>query len=179
MDANDLQKLIKDYPDFPQPGVIFRDISPILNDAAAFKASVDALTEIARTLDFDKIVAIDARGFLFGGALACSLDKGIVLCRKNSKLPGELVTAGYAYEYSSDSLSLQKASLQPGERVLIVDDVLATGSTFLAAKQLVDRLGGTVAALACLIELGYLNGRQTLEAQAAGTALHSVIKLSD
>src|SRR4051812_27868807 len=106
MDVPALQKLIKDYPDFPQKGVVFRDISPILADPEAFKFAVDTMAQQIESIQFDKIAAIDARGFLMGGALAIRLKKGLVLCRKPTKLPGELETVSYGYEYSSGSLSM-------------------------------------------------------------------------
>lgn len=177
MRAQDLQKLIKNYPDFPQPGVVFRDISPILADPEAFKAAIDAMVEQAEKLEFDKIAAIDARGFLFGGAMAYRLKKGLVIFRKPAKLPGELLTETYDYEYSTGSLSIQKGVISKGDKVLIVDDVLATGNTFLAAHNLVTKLGGDVVAHSCFVELTYLHGRQLLEKETRATSINSIIRL--
>jgi adenine phosphoribosyltransferase len=168
---------MRNYPDFPQKGIIFRDISPILADPAAFAAAVDAMAEQISEFEFDKIVAVDARGFLFGGALAYKLGKGMVICRKPAKLPGDLVTQSYGYEYDSASLSIQKTAVSKDDRVIIVDDVLATGNTFLAAYHLIDELGGRVEAFACFVELAYLNGRELLEKEAASTPIRAVINL--
>lgn len=169
---------IKSYPDFPKKGIIFRDISPLLADAKAFSTAIDAMATIAKNFpDFDKIVAIDARGFIFGGALADRLHKGMVPCRKPNKLPGELITETYEYEYSSNSLSIQSGAIEHGERVLIVDDVLASGNTLLSAYKLVNKLGGEVVGVMCFLELSYLNGRQLLEKNIEGIPLQTVLRL--
>jgi adenine phosphoribosyltransferase len=178
MDVAALQKLIKNYPDFPEKGVVFRDIAPILVDPDMFKFAIESMAEQVKALRVDKIAVVDARGFLFGGALANRLGKGLVMCRKPAKLPGELVTADYGYEYSQGSLSMQRTAVQPGDKILIVDDVLATGNTFLAAHQLINQLGGGVVTFLCLVELAYLNGRQLLEEHANNTPVRSVITIN-
>lgn len=178
MDKTALQKLVKDYRDFPQKGVIFRDISPILADPEAFSLAIDCMVEQLKTIAFDKIAAIDARGFLFGGVLADRLGKGLVLCRKSAKLPGQLETAQYGYEYSAASLSIQRGVIKPGDKILLVDDVLATGNTFQAAEQIIANLGAEVAAISCLLELTYLNGRQLLESNSLSVPTYSVLKLA-
>lgn len=169
---------IKSYPDFPKKGVIFRDISPLLSDAKAFSTAIDALVVITKKLpDFDKIVAIDARGFIFGGALADRLHKGMVPCRKPNKLPGELLTQKYGYEYDSTSLSIQSGAIKSGEHVLILDDVLASGNTLLSAYKLANEAGAKVVGIMCFLELDYLNGRQLLEKNIKGIPLKTVLRL--
>lgn len=178
MTVQNFEEYVKNYPDFPKKGVIFRDISPLLADAKAFSAAIDAMVVITKNLpDFDKIVAIDARGFIFGGALADRLHKGMVPCRKPNKLPGELITETYNYEYASNSLSIQSGTINPGECVLIVDDVLASGNTLLSAYKLVNKLGGQVVGVMCFLELSYLNGRQLLEKNIEGVPLETVLRL--
>jgi adenine phosphoribosyltransferase len=173
----DLQQYIKSYKDFPAKGVIFRDISPVLANPKAFKFAIDSMVAQVEQLEFNKILAIDARGFLFAGSLADRLQKGLILCRKPSKLPGDLATESYGYEYSTDSLSVQKNAIQSSDKILIVDDVLATGNTLLAAYKLVTKLGGSIAGVACFIELGYLNGRQLLKENNENIKIYSVLNL--
>lgn len=176
MDAQNLQRYIKDYPDFPKKDVIFRDISPLLADPEAFSASVNALIEKTKYLPaFNKIVAIDARGFIFASVIAQRLHIGLVLCRKPSRLPGKLVTEPYGYEYSSDSLSIQLDAIKAGESVLIIDDVLASGNTALAAYKAVTKLGGKVSGILCLLELEYLHGRQFLEGNIKDVSVQTVL----
>lgn len=156
-----LLDLIKSYPDFPKKGIIFRDISPLLADASAFALALDLLQAKAKKMpQFNKILAIDARGFIFGGVLADRLKKGLIICRKPNKLPGSLIEEKYGYEYSSDVLTIQRDAIIAGDRILIVDDVLASGNTLLAAGQLVQKLGGEVSGILCLLELNYLKGRE-------------------
>lgn len=178
MKIPELKQRIRNYPDFPKAGIIFRDISPILAEPKAFRAAIDLMVAKLVDLQFDTILAIDARGFIFGGVLADRLNKKLVLCRKPSKLPGTLLTEMYGYEYDSASLSLQADALKPGEKVLIVDDVLATGSTFLAAHELVAKLGGRTAAIICLVELAYLEGRKNLDAKLSSVTINSIMNLS-
>lgn len=173
-----LLKRIKDYPDFPARGVVFRDISPLLADAKAFASAVNKLSEAAEAMpSFDKIVAIDARGFIFGTALAQRLGKGMIMCRKAGKLPGRVVKISYGYEYSTDSVSIQQAAIKSGERLLIVDDVLASGNTLLATYKLVKKLGGEVTGVLCLLELSYLNGRELLDGGVKNTPVRTVLKI--
>lgn len=170
---------IESYPDFPKQGVIFRDISPLLADAKAFSDAIDAIVGITKKLpDFDKIVAIDARGFIFGGALADRLHKGMVPCRKPNKLPGELLTQKYGYEYDSTSLSIQSRAINHGERVLIIDDVLASGNTLSSAYRLVNEAGAKVIGIICFLELSYLNGRQLLKDEAPKVRVNTLINLN-
>jgi adenine phosphoribosyltransferase len=159
-DIDLIRSRIRAVPDFPQPGVLFRDITPMLADARAFEAAVDAMT--AHFPHVDKVVAIESRGFLLGAPVALALHAGLVLVRKVGRLPGETVREDYALEYGSNTLEIHKDAITQGDRVLIVDDVLATGGTIRAAANLVTRLGGTVEGVSLLIELAFLEGRSRL-----------------
>lgn len=154
--------LIRDIPDFPKPGIIFKDITPALADAAAFAEVIGALTAEAKHLRPEVIVGIESRGFLFGAPLAHELGLGFVPFRKAGKLPYETVTQEYALEYGSATVEAHVDAIHPGQRVLIVDDVLATGGTAAAAGALVEKLGGTVAGFLFFIELSFLSGRERL-----------------
>jgi adenine phosphoribosyltransferase len=159
-------------PDFPKPGIVFRDITPLLVDPAAFDHAVSLLAVYARPLNIELIVAAEARGFIFGGALARELGVGFVPARKAGKLPGETVSVQYGLEYGLDELHMHADALTGGARVLIHDDVLATGGTARAKVDLVEQLGGRVAGCAFVVELGFLPGRQTL----AGYDVHSLVR---
>ncbi|OGL35638.1 adenine phosphoribosyltransferase [Candidatus Saccharibacteria bacterium RIFCSPHIGHO2_12_FULL_47_16b] len=175
-----LLKYIKSYPDFPKKGIIFRDISPLLADPEAFASAIDALATHAKTMPrFDKIVAIDARGFILGGALADRLHKGLIMSRKPAKLPGDLSIEKYGYEYSRDAMTIQKQAIKTSEKFLIVDDVLASGNTILAAYKLINRLGGKVAGILCLLELEYLHGRQFLQENIKDAVVTTVLSLDN
>jgi adenine phosphoribosyltransferase len=167
----DLRAHIRDIPDFPEPGIVFRDITPLLADAAALDAAVAGLADIARPLEADVVIAAEARGFLLGAALARELGAGFVLARKPGKLPHATTRAEYALEYGTDALEVHTDAITPGSRVLVHDDLLATGGTAGALCALVEQLGGEVVACAFLIELGFLPGRATL----APHAVHALI----
>jgi adenine phosphoribosyltransferase len=158
----DLRAHVRDIPDFPTPGIVFKDISPLLLDARALKAGVSSLAELAAPLGIDYVVAAEARGFILGGALSLALAAGFVPARRPGKLPYETVSAEYALEYGVGALEMHADALAGGSRVLIHDDVLATGGTARALCELVEGLGGEVAACAFLIELSFLDGRQRL-----------------
>jgi adenine phosphoribosyltransferase len=158
----DLRSLIRDIPDFPRPGIEFKDITPLMADAGALAAGVHSLAEYARPLDVDCVVAAEARGFLLGPALALELGAGFVLARKPGKLPYETVSAEYLLEYGAGQLELHTDAVASGKRVLVHDDLLATGGTAAALCDLVEQLGGEVAGCGFLIELAYLNGRERL-----------------
>lgn len=160
----DLRDYIRDVPDFPQPGIVFRDITPLLLDPEAFDHAVRLLAAYAVPLEIDLIVAAEARGFILGGALARELGVGFVPARKAGKLPHETVSVRYGLEYGLDELHVHADALSGGARVLIHDDVLATGGTALAKADLVDQLGGEVAGCAFLVELAFLDGRDKLGA---------------
>ena len=167
----DLRELIRDVPDFPKPGIVFKDITPLLLEPRAFDAAVGQLADYARPLDVELIVAAEARGFIFGGALARELGVGFVPARKPGKLPNETVSVQYGLEYGLDTLELHADALSGGTRVLIHDDVLATGGTAKAKIDLVEQLGGRVAGCAFVVELGFLNGRALL----AGYDVHALV----
>jgi adenine phosphoribosyltransferase len=158
----DLRAFIRDIPDFPTPGVVFKDISPLLLDARALDAAVSGLAELAEPLGIEYVVAAEARGFILGAALSRQLGAGFVPARRPGKLPSETVSAEYALEYGLGALEVHADALAGGHRVLVHDDVLATGGTAAALCELVERLGGEVAACAFLIELRFLEGRGRL-----------------
>ena len=151
--------LIRDIPDFPGPGVVFKDIMPMLADADAFAAAIEAMAAPWRDARIDAVLAIEARGFLLGAPLARALGAGVVPLRKPGKLPGPTLEQHYALEYGEDALQVQAGAVAQGRRVLLVDDVLATGGTLLAARALSERLQADLAGAAVLMELGFLQGR--------------------
>jgi adenine phosphoribosyltransferase len=171
----DLASKIRDIPDFPKPGIVFKDIMPLLADPAAFRATVDGLADFARPREPDLVMGAEARGFILGGALALELGCGFVAARKPGKLPWETVSAEYELEYGTDSLELHADAIAEGARVLIHDDLLATGGTARAKVELVEQLGGEVVGIAFVIELGFLHGREKL----AGYDVHSLITYSE
>jgi adenine phosphoribosyltransferase len=158
----DLKAKIRDVPDFPKPGVVFKDIMPLLGDPDGLRATIDLLAEWAEPRKPDLILGAEARGYITGGALACRLGCGFVAARKPGKLPWRTVAAKYALEYGFDQLEIHADSIRPGQRVLVHDDVLATGGTAKATVDLVEQLGGEVVGLPFLIELTFLNGRERL-----------------
>ncbi len=158
-----LKAAIRDVPDFPKPGIIFKDITTLLKDGALFREAGDLMAQLCGERKVDKVVAIESRGFILGSLLADRLGVGFVPVRKPGKLPARTVKATYALEYGTDSLEMHEDALSPGERVLIVDDVIATGGTARAVGQLTETLGATVTAYAFLVELSFLNGREKLE----------------
>jgi len=158
----DLVARLRVIPDFPRPGISFKDITPLLKDAAAFREAIGRLGAACGNLDFEVVVAPEARGFIVGSALAQALGKGFVPVRKAGKLPAVTLAGEYQLEYGASRLEIHRDAVRPGQRVLAVDDVLATGGTILATLDLIQRLGGVVAGVAFLIELAYLPGRQRL-----------------
>jgi adenine phosphoribosyltransferase len=167
-----LRAAIRDVPDFPKPGIVFKDITTLLRDEALFRRSLDLMSVMCGDLAVDKVVAIESRGFILGGALALRLGAGFVPVRKPGKLPWKVLRASYQLEYGSDSLEIHEDALRPGERALVVDDVIATGGTARAVGELVGSLGATVAGFAFLVELGFLDGR----AKLAGSEIRSLIR---
>lgn len=157
-----LKAKIRDIPDFPKPGVVFKDITPLLSDGAAFRTALDLLGDRYRNRGIQAIVGVEARGFIIGAALAYKLGAGHVLIRKAGKLPFRTVRAVYQLEYGTDTLEIHEDAIRPGERILIADDVLATGGTVAAAIDLVEKLGGEIVEIAFLIELTFLKGRARL-----------------
>jgi adenine phosphoribosyltransferase len=170
--AVDLASYVRDIPDFPSPGIVFKDITPVLASAEALDAAVVQLADYARPLNVDVVVGAEARGFLLGAALARELGAGFVLARKPGKLPRETVRAEYLLEYGSDALELHSDAVAQGARVLVHDDLLATGGTAQALCELVEQLNGTVVACAFFLELAFLHGRERL----SGYDVHSLIR---
>jgi adenine phosphoribosyltransferase len=166
MSANgsiDLRDYIRDVPDFPKPGILFKDITPLLADAKAFQATIDQLAERFEGRKIDAVAAAEARGFLFGTPLALRLGVGFIPIRKPGKLPYSKIGIEYALEYGTDRLEVHGDVLRPGHQILLFDDVLATGGTMVACRDLIRQTGAEVAACAFVIELGFLNGRARLE----------------
>ena len=170
MTPQEIQAFIKDVPDFPKPGIIFKDITPLLAEPRAFRATVDTLAERLQGSDADGILAIESRGFIFGGALAARLGLPLQLVRKRGKLPREAISVRYELEYGFDHLEIHADAIEPHRRYLIVDDVIATGGTAAAVAELVQQSKAAVAACAFVIELTFLDGRRKLEG-------HSVVSL--
>jgi adenine phosphoribosyltransferase len=159
---DDLKKMIREVPDFPKKGILFYDITTLLKDKAGFKKVIDVLTDQIRPLRPDSVLGIEARGFIFAPALAYNLGAGFVPIRKPKKLPAETERISYELEYGMDTLEMHKDAVKPGMRVVIADDLLATGGTALASVRLVEKLGGEVAAVSFVIELEALKGRDRL-----------------
>jgi len=166
-----LRATIRDVPDFPQPGILFKDITPVLGDAALFQDVVIHLAEKLAAEKIDVVAGIESRGFIFGAPLALALGAGFVPIRKPGKLPAEKVRVDYELEYGTDSLEAHADSIVKGQRVLIADDVLATGGTAAAASRLVRQLEGTVVGFCILVELSFLHGRERLKE----TPLHTLL----
>ncbi|MFJ7333431.1 adenine phosphoribosyltransferase [Streptomyces sp. NPDC101110] len=166
---------IRDVADYPEPGVMFKDITPLLADPAAFTALTDALAEIAERTGATKVVGLEARGFILGSPVAVRAGLGFIPVRKAGKLPGATLAQAYDLEYGSAEIEVHAEDLAGGDRVLIVDDVLATGGTAEASVQLIRRAGAEVAGLAVLMELGFLGGRARLEPALAGAPLEALL----
>lgn len=163
MDLEQIKSLVRDVPDFPQDGVVFKDITPLLADEIAFSTVIDLIVTHFGRGNVDKVVGIEARGFIIASPVAYHFGAGFVPVRKKDKLPWSTEAAEYELEYGTATLEIHKDAVGPGERVLIVDDVLATGGTAKATADLVERIGGKVVGIACLIELDFLKGREQLE----------------
>jgi adenine phosphoribosyltransferase len=159
----DLKQHIRSIPDFPKPGILFYDISTLLAHPQAWRATVERLAEEVRPQRPDLLVGIESRGFLVAAPLAFAIGGGFAMVRKKGKLPGKTIRYSYDLEYGTDTIEIQEDAISRGQRVVIVDDLLATGGTMQAAVELVRRQGGTVVAGACIIELGFLNGRRRVE----------------
>ena len=162
MQIEQIKSLIRDVPDFPEPGIVFKDITPVLADPIAFSTIIDLIVVHFGRGNVDKVVAIEARGFILGAPVAYHFGAGVIPVRKKGKLPHDTIEEGYSLEYGTASLEIHRDAVSPGERVLVVDDVLATGGTAAAAASLVERIGGKVSGIACLIELEFLGGRDKL-----------------
>ncbi len=167
-----LKRLIREIPDFPKPGILFYDITTLLKDPEGFRTTVDLLSEAFVGEHVDRVVGIEARGFIFAPALAYKLGAGFIPMRKSNKLPAPTESVTYTLEYGTDRLEIHKDAIEPGHRVLIIDDLLATGGTAKAAIELVEKLGGQVVGVGFVIELEFLKGRQRL----AGYRVVSLLK---
>ena len=168
----DLRERVRDVPDFPTEGIVFKDLMPLIADPEYFTETIDRLAEWSKPREPDLILGAEARGFIFGGALAYVLDAGFVAARKPGKLPRETIEATYALEYGTDSLQVHRDAVTPGARVIVLDDVLATGGTAKAKIELVENLGGIVVGLLFVIELTFLEGRERLD----GYDVHALIQ---
>lgn len=175
MTADDLKRGIRTIPDFPKPGILFRDISPVLENAELFRTSIDLLAAECAGLSFVKVVGLDARGFIFGAALAYRLGVGFVPVRKKGKLPAATLSHSYELEYGCAALEIHRDSILPGEPVVLVDDLLATGGTAKAALHLLEQLGADVLRALFVIELGGLGGRERL----APVGVRSLVTFSE
>lgn len=158
----DLASRIRTIPDFPVAGILFRDITTLIKDGEAFREAVDTMTTLVSDLAFDKVAAIEARGWILAAPIAYKLGAGFVPIRKPSKLPGEKISCQYSLEYGTNTLEVHRDAVEPGERILLIDDLLATGGTARASIGLIERLGGKVACVAFLVELVDLKGRDVL-----------------
>lgn len=165
---DDLKKHIREVPEFPKPGILFYDITTLLQHPLALRKTVDQFVWFFAEKKIQKVIGIESRGFMFGPIVAYDLNAGFVPVRKPGKLPAEKIRETYELEYGSDSLEMHKDAVQPGENVLIVDDLVATGGTALATARMVEKLGGTVAGLGFIIELTFLDGRKKLEEKGYG-----------
>lgn len=159
----DLKKYIRDIPDFPQKGVMFRDITTLLKEAEPFKYAIDAIVDRYKTEKVDKLVSVEARGYIFGGAIAYRLHCGFVPVRKPGKLPAETVSMDYTLEYGKNTIEIHRDAIAPGERVLVFDDVLATGGTVQATCKLIEKLGGKIVGCVFISDLTYLKGSEKLK----------------
>jgi adenine phosphoribosyltransferase len=162
VDVTWLEELVRDVPDFPKAGIIFKDVTPLWADASAFRFSIDAIADHYAGVEIDRVVGIEARGFILAAPVAYRFGAGFVPVRKPGKLPAEIATESYELEYGTDTLEVHRDGILAGQRVLVVDDVLATGGTAAATIRLVEGLGGSVIGLGFLLELGFLRGRERL-----------------
>ncbi|UCC86864.1 MAG: adenine phosphoribosyltransferase [Anaerolineales bacterium] len=168
----ELASLIRDVPDYPIEGILFKDITTLIQNADAFQEVIDWMVELYADISVDCVVAIEARGYIFGAPLAYRLGAGFVPVRKPGKLPAKTISESYALEYGTNTLEMHEDAIKPGQQVLVIDDLLATGGSARAAVNLVERLGGEVAGVAFMIELDFLHGRDKLEGYAVQSLIH-------
>lgn len=166
-----LEDYIRTIPDFPEPGIMFRDITTVFQDADGLKLAIDSMQEMVSDLDFDVIIGAESRGFIYGAALAYNLHKPLILVRKKGKLPWKTISVDYDLEYGKATLEMHVDAVEPGQKCLIVDDLLATGGTAKAIAELAEKLGGEVVGMLFMIELAGLNGRKFLEGYRIDSAL--------
>jgi len=170
---DELKKIVREIPDYPKPGILFYDITTLLKDADAFKRIIDILSDRYRDRGITKILGIDSRGFIFAPCVAYNLGAGFVPVRKKGKLPAETLSVDYELEYGSNTIEIHKDSLEPGEKVVIIDDLIATGGTASATAQMVEELGAELVEMAFMIELSFLDGTKRLP---RGTEVFSILK---
>ncbi|MDR3546036.1 MAG: adenine phosphoribosyltransferase [Candidatus Limnocylindrales bacterium] len=171
MTPDELRARIREIPDFPKPGILFYDITTLLKDARAYRAAIDAMLAPYAGIAIDVVVGMESRGFIFSAPMAYQLGAGLVPVRKLGKLPAETISVEYALEYGSNTLEVHRDAIQPGQKVLIVDDLLATGGTVNGTVELVQRLKGEIVGLAFLVELGFLKGRDRLTGQTVTSVI--------
>ncbi|MBQ7584168.1 MAG: adenine phosphoribosyltransferase [Lachnospiraceae bacterium] len=167
-----LEEYVRSIPDFPEEGIVFRDITSVLQDADGFRLAINELIKLVQDIDFDVIVGAESRGFIFGAPLAYEMHKPLILIRKKGKLPCETVSEDYDLEYGSATIEIHKDAVKKGQKAVLVDDLIATGGTLAASVKLIERLGGEVVKIICLMELAGLKGRENL----AGYDVSSVIR---
>jgi adenine phosphoribosyltransferase len=163
MNVDELRDCVRDIPDFPKPGVIYKDITPLLSNSEAFRSTIDLIADHFEGKGIDRVLGVEARGFIIAAPVAYRFSAAFVPVRKAGKLPWEIEREEYELEYGTDLLEIHRDAVEPGDRVVVIDDVLATGGTAGATIRLVEKLGGTVIGLGFVIELGFLNGRQKLD----------------
>jgi adenine phosphoribosyltransferase len=162
MNASELRDCVRDIPDFPKPGVIYKDITPLLSNTEAFRSTIDLIADHFEGTGVDRVLGVEARGFIIAAPVAYRFGAAFVPVRKAGKLPWEIERVEYELEYGTDLLEIHRDAVEPGDRVVVIDDVLATGGTAAATVRLVEKLGGTVTGLGFVIELGFLHGREKL-----------------
>lgn len=167
----DLKDYVRTIPDFPEPGIMFRDVTTVLQDAEGFKLAIDSMVELIGDTEFDVVVGAESRGFILGAPIAYLLGKPFVLVRKAGKLPHDTISTSYDLEYGSATIEMHKDSITPGQKVILVDDLIATGGTIEATAKLVEELGGTVEKIIFLMELEGLNGREKLSKYQVESAI--------
>ncbi|MBE7064889.1 MAG: adenine phosphoribosyltransferase [Ruminococcaceae bacterium] len=168
---HEIDKYIRSIPDFPEKGIIFRDVTTVVNDAEGLRLSIDEMTKLLDGLDVDVIAGIESRGFVFGMPIAYNMGKPFAMIRKKGKLPAETISVEYELEYGSASIEIHKDAIKPGQKVVLVDDLIATGGSFAAAAKLIEQLGGEVVKMIVLIELKGLNGRANLAGYDVGSVI--------
>lgn len=167
----ELKDYVRSIPDFPEKGIIFRDVTTVLSDPDGLKLAIDSMQEKLKDVDFDVVLGAESRGFIFGAPIAYNLGKAFIPVRKKGKLPCETIEESYDLEYGKATLEIHKDSIKPGQKVVIIDDLIATGGTLEAIVKLVERLGGEVVRISCLIELPELNGREKLKGYDVDTTI--------
>ena len=167
----DLKEYVRTIPDYPEPGIMFRDVTSVVQDPEGLRMAIDQLVEKLKGLDFDLVVGTESRGFLFGAPVAYALNKGFILVRKKGKLPREVISEDYDLEYGNATVEMHKDSIKPGQKIVVIDDLIATGGTMEAAAHLIERCGGIVVKMLFLLELEGLGGRKKLSKYDVGSVV--------